>query len=543
MKETLRILPRQKTRPTMAAEMASPALAAAPRLGSPGPAQMTALRTVGLAAWRELFRGWPIYLLVPAFLLAGQGMQDPIATAWWMFTAALILPTVCAVTAASGSGTADAFWRGLGGPAWARLLGRQLVHAIYITLSSAAVLSNLVEVDLIEGQLTASDPEVLLLGLLALYGAIYTSTAAARTRLSGMALLAGPLVAGTSIGVSVAAGNWLYGDWSEPFSLLARTVAFSAVSLWAAYRWESRMGVWGAAIQRERWAHLAGLFAIVGGLIGAEGLWSLGVLPPGYVGAQIAPDASVAVFRNDLRLSGESRVWLWTPDSGLHRMPGEPVTDVLAGPSGAVVTVSPGRTTTLHQGGDSVACDGVASTHAIDWRADGRAALLASSEGQRLLADVGTGTCAPSQGIGWLEDDLVTVDGGVFSWRGKTTPLPQQPPSLLEVEGGMPLAHGHRGAIYAVYPGADAAVVTGPHTGLDLDLQGIESRFADTPWWLDRERMMFHDTRQVVDIVSGSRWDLSGMTPYFPEAHFGVSDDLTGWVLGRRGVASVRPTR
>ena len=89
---------------------------------------MNAWTTMRFAAWREL-HAHPLAIVIPPVLtiLAAFQSGEPL-NAWILFSLLLSTFTLWWL-AARGDGSADAFWRGLGGPHWARLAGAWMAHA------------------------------------------------------------------------------------------------------------------------------------------------------------------------------------------------------------------------------------------------------------------------------------------------------------------------------------------------------------------------------------------------------------------------------
>lgn len=221
-----------------------------------------------------------------------------------------LVPLVLGMAAAGRHTPADRFWRGLRGPAWAHVLGRQLLHALLIGAPAVIIAVNLLQYSSEIYRIDIRMLALILANLGVLHLAIYTTISAARTRMSGAQVMLGPLLGAAVVGLSTLSSVLFIQDWSLLVGVLLRTGTLSLTALVATYVWTSRVGVWGAAVRSTgRMTPLlwSGLLAL--GLVIAELAWFAGPLPPAYMACAVASDGAQILYKNESRILLSGRIW------------------------------------------------------------------------------------------------------------------------------------------------------------------------------------------------------------------------------------------
>ena len=519
----LRLAEPSTTRPDLAEQIAAPLAAATssaqPPLGRPGPATMSALTTARLSAWRELSSRWMVLVLLPMLLPIGLLFNDAINQAWQTFLAIMVAPMVCVLAAAGGRAESDTFWRGLGGPAWARQLGRQAVHLVMVGCAIAVLLFELSNGPVLWRTIYSSSDLFLSIAL------IYP----ARTRISGIALIAGPLAALVIVGTGMLTSIFWMRDWSLPLGMTMRLSGFTAAALVASYRWERTAGLWSSAVGRGRLlVPAACMGALLAASVGAEWAWSRGVIPPGHNLFLVNDDGSMALYRSNfdeyspLEDSSSVRYWLYTEADGYRRLPGryheaylgqsgsvlglthravEPLTAGLIGiPS---VGQSAGVTATLMSGDQSLSCDLSHSTLSFgtstQWRSDGRGVIFTNStiDSQHIF-DLDSGACGKTANQFYLGDELLEREPTGVRWKNQLVDFADHPPSLgqWDAQGNAALIRGPQDHLYRIAIRDQQLVMTGPFSGLEDSI--IAQTAHHTAVWAGQDGMDYRSL-QVVD--------------------------------------------
>lgn len=298
---------------------------------------MTPWLAIRLELWREVRARWGLLLLAPAALLVGEIVPDTYRAAWSGFALERMLPLLAMLLAARTGGKADAFWRGLRGPAWARVAAFTGLHLAVLLGCAGIVWLRLATYG--EGTLSQAlrakgqiiDP----LELTALILAAYGVTAAARALVSGVAVILAPILAGLILGFTLWVSHYLqlWPLWgSIPYRMLLLGMAGLALAWW----WERRFGAWGAAVKRHGpWQGAAALLAFLLLNVGGEAVTRSPCLANTRIEG-VSPDG-----RRVLRIASwkgwnthGGRAWLW--EDGQERLlPYLGVEDASLGPHGA----------------------------------------------------------------------------------------------------------------------------------------------------------------------------------------------------------------
>lgn len=372
---------------------------------------MTAKRTFLLSMWREWHARWGIFVLAVACSVGSLAVPARWVEGWSLFVLTMVLPGFAALAAAGGGRAADPFWRGLGGPSWARWAGGRAVHLLGIGLPMG----------ILGVEVVPSLPAYFAL-VLALYGPL----TAARALTSGIAVLLGPVVA---LGV-VAGGagiGWALQLWEVEDALLARLVAVGAVSLALAPWLDARFGPWGASVQRGAGRAIVGVVALV-----LSGGATFELVAGSFLdsGAYVQDFDAERVLRVRWRGTGWlARAWVTLEADGAERDLG-PGFDGALGPHGAwsvargsVAWVghhleATGGSLELHAPGGDVVCEGADGCWRWSWRPDGNAVAV-SCGAQTWRLDASGGCEATAADIAWLGDREVRSDAGRVTIDGR----------------------------------------------------------------------------------------------------------------------------
>lgn len=329
---------------------------------------MTAWHTFRLAAWREARTRWWVHLVAPGLALAHFVLYVRLDLT--SFFAGFIVP-MAALVATRGAGPADAFWRGLGGPGWARVAGSAVVSLPPLAAAWAV----------------NQAPSVGWMGVL--WGAVTV----ARTFVAGPALLAAPLIALVAAGF---VGILLPGSWE--FLAVPGALALAMVA-------EGRVGVWTFRVRPSlRWGLASALLAPP-----FVGVGLLFTLP--RTSLQVVSDGEVLIQRRSAWRGLRVAVWR---DGEERQVEAAGSRDAWLGPAGSVLLEFPEEVVLVSAAGDRSACvwERVKGA-APSWRADGRAVLVDTPTG---LVEVADG-CRSLDGLhqpGWLGDEPVGVRGDVL---------------------------------------------------------------------------------------------------------------------------------
>ena len=520
----LRLAESAPARPDLAEQLAAPLAAATSSsqtpLGRPGPATMSALTTARLSAWRELSSRWMVLVLLPALLPIGLLLNDDTGHAWNTFLALMIAPVLCVLAAAGGKAESDAFWRGLGGAAWARQLGRQLVHLVLIGGAIMVLFFELSkEPDMWD---TLGHSAVLV------YLALYAATAAARTRVSGLALIAGPLAALVIIGTGMGSSIFWMRDWSLPLAWMVRLAGFTAAALVLSYRWERTAGLWSSAVSRGRIlapaACMSGLMLVSAG---AEWAWSRGAMPVGHELVDITADGSVALYRSSfdeysgLEDRSSVRYWLYTEADGYRRLPGRYHTAHL-GKQGSVLGISNREaelqtagfisrsdrntlstvTATLLSGDESLSCDLEQSKISLgskrQWRSDGRGVIISRyNSDTQYIFDLDSGACGETSSQFYLGDELLEHSQTGVRWKNQQADFTDQPPSQgqWDNQGHAALIQGPQEHLYRIAIHDEQLVMTGPFSSLTDSIIVHTADHVDA--WAGQDGMNYRELRVI----------------------------------------------
>lgn len=525
MKERLQWKPRVVSARDLAEEMAgAAALEVPPQLGTPGPPRLSLFSALRFSVWRELTTHWLFFLIMPLCIGIGALLPEVVRSSWSIFLMVTVVPILLMLSAASGSVSADSFWRGLHGPAWVQLLGRQLVHALMIGVPAILIGPSLLQINLLSLQPGALLPA--LLGVGTFYAALYTAVSAARTRLSGIHILAGPLIGVGIIGLSSLASVYLIRDWPLLLGLPIRMGLFALVAMVATYVWESQLGVWGAAVlRRGRWSPLVWCAALLAGLTGVELAGAAGPMPLGYQAALVAPDGSQILYKNDLRVLEGGRVWAWTPEQGHHRLALRFNESTFAGPDGALLYQQNGQVV-LEQGSTVQSCGLDGGIQEVRWNPSGGGAVAWTAQGSSYLIEGSGQTCAAVQALGWQGTDLVYADGDAIVWGDQRVSLPTDGErTTLSWYRGQMFPHGTPSGAYQATVTDGVLSVTGPHL-LDIQDNLFLPEPTDAYFWLNNRQVVHTALQQVMDLDRGLSWSYADhAAPSFLEPGMGFTPD------------------
>lgn len=348
------------------------------------------LRTLGLHAWREL-RSAPFSAALPFGI---------VASVWTLHdrevrTSALLVGVgVTALRAIRARNAGDAWWRGVGGPAWARVAGWWL-PIVGTGWMACLVLAILANGPADYGQswsrtgLIWAQEEALVYLAVGIAG-----MAPARALLSGARAWAGPALF-AALYAAGAAGHDATAGWAEEDSgRIVGTVLVLAgfgIAIVA-----ERVGPWQAA-WRPRWLAVAAVpTTLVGLAAGVEAAWPW---PTGRLrGVSLSADGNTVVRRYTASESPYSsgRAWRWR--YGVQtRLPGAHISEVSLGAHGAVALTDYGRDTTwLVTDRATVACP----SGGLTFRPDGREV---GGLGQR-ITEAGCSVLPDRRPVGWLGD-------------------------------------------------------------------------------------------------------------------------------------------
>lgn len=535
----LRLAETSTPRPDLAAQLAAPLAAATSSahaaMGRPGPATMTATATARLSVWREVSSRWLVFALLPGLLPLGRLFNNAVdASSWLYFLFMTVAPLVCILAAAGGRAESDAFWRGLGGPAWARQLGRQAVHLVLVGGAIVALHLELqVQLEILSQY--GKNPSEFEPLTLFIYPALYASVAAARTRLSGLSLIVGPLAGLVVIGAGLFSSSiWMH-DWSLSMGFAVRTVGFTAAALALSYRWERTAGVWGSAVSRSRRRFLTPALVLVGltaASVGIELVWSRGILPPNYVSTSITSDGSMTLYRskhNSLSNSLNVRYWTHSAEDGFRRLPGWH-NEAYLGERGSVLgftshvddqrsagffaTTHPQTsevTPTLMSSGQSLSCDQVLNSNSVSdsqWRSDGRGVLLSLGNiGQQYILDLDSGACGLTSNQLYLGDELVELESSGVRWRNQTVDFADSLPAQQQWDASRNavLVHGPQQHLYSIDLHDQQLRVTGPISSLEESIIVQTAKHTAVWAWQDGAG------HQPLSVVSNQRSRLRDM--------------------------------
>ena len=400
---------------------------------------MNALLTARLAAWREVHARWPLFLIAPLLLVLTAPRKEEVRDAVGMFVLFVMLPPLTVYLAARPGAKADAFWRGLGGPAWASLAGSVGLHgAVLVTTALAAMPAW-------KGGLGGSaHPEVfaLILAIPLAFLVLYATTAAARAFSGGGVVIAGVIV-GVAVLVAGTVLSFSIWKWSPALTLLVRTLLLVVVSGALAVYGETFFGAWGGAVRRR--ATAVGMLAVA--LV-------LGV-PLALDAADVGHVFRSRLFLNEVSSDGASAAygsggwgeewWMssrravqWTPGGSALVGPAG-AWGVIVGPRGAVAMsvvhpdslVDRSYTWMRTASGVERTCEGMAPVYQSAWRADGEALALRRMTAYRETPDprVPERAILDADGCTGLAQDVVAV-----GWdRGRRVEITER--DTLRVEG------------------------------------------------------------------------------------------------------------
>lgn len=262
---------------------------------------MTPLQTFSLSIWREWRARWPVFALAAACALLPAVLPERQAGGWALFALLLVLPALVCFSAAGGSAAPDAFWRGLGGPAWARSNGATVVHLL-------AFVPPIMALSRVDPPGEGGVP-IYFGVLLALYGA----TRAARALSSGVPVLLGPiLVSAGFIGWSLLSARL---DLHQAeVSVAPRGAVLGVLGLLGAIWLDARFGAWSAGLRRGTVAAALGLG------LGAPALGAVSELGIGWLGSpgsRVLDFDATRVLRAHWRGEGKlNRAWFTLETSG-----------------------------------------------------------------------------------------------------------------------------------------------------------------------------------------------------------------------------------
>jgi len=540
--------------------------------------------TARLAAWRELRARWPLLLLGPGFWALGQTIPVRSRPGWDLFLLALLLPGLSLLLAGRGSAASDRWWRGLGGPAWARLLGQLGAQLPPLVFTAGMAWMRLATdgggLNVGRGVLGSAVPNhVLILALPALY---FVGLAARGLR-AGFPLLAGPMLAALMLAASMLANDWLrlLPTW---LGLSMRLGLLALFGLFFALRWEARLGPWGAAVRRSgrwSWALAALAFLLIStaveGALRSPHLHSVRDV-------EISRDGS-AVLRltrqRDPLFARGGRAWLWRI-GGERLLPQKGVNKAELGPQGAVLlaVARPTLSGTMHDfvlldaQGREARCEGFTHTDPAQlgrtpflaqWSPTGTVAAflprewLSFGEGTRrfFLLDADKG-CQPQdpevRDILWLDDAMLVQRDEGYTLDGRAlNGLPEG--AILHALDGSRLAtlklqdsesdeaQGKRVAIYRIYE------LRGSQASLLVSFNSREGTYTEdgyclrSPTLRDSYRCQTWDG-QTLDVSKGRREWIRSLSPLLIEDL--DSDHVTGpqdrrWQLPRFTVTRFAP--
>jgi hypothetical protein len=382
---------------------------------------VSAWTTFRLAAWRELWGRWPLHVVAPVLAAIGALFPDELFLKGFIL---LLLSGVVGVIASGGRVAADAFWRGLGGPGWARLAGAMAVQVPPLVFAVAVL----------EGRTSA-----------VVLCVLYTSVLLARTLGGGLLLLFLPL--GTIVVILVLwllslwllfRGEGVFFGWSAAASLLAVVGALRAEHRGEGARRGPRWARWtriGAGSVATLWIAAMGLSAVP---FGAVPMSSMAPTASGAVLLLPFGKISSLYTRADLWRDGQRRTI--GPRGTLGGRPG---------PDGAAILhMSPSINEQL-----LVAPDGATQACVVpaprtfleySWRADGRAVLVETKEGMYEIAiDTGCALLPATLGA-WLgtqlvlvTDNVVRIDGVELGRPGPVVGLVESGGHVYALAGGM----------------------------------------------------------------------------------------------------------
>ncbi len=375
---------------------------------------MGALTAARLAAWRELRARWPLLLAGPALWAFGAAVPDYYRAGWDAFLLVLLLPVLCGLLAVRGGAAADNWWRGLGGPGWARLAGTAAVQLppLVFTAGMAQLRLVLAGSSIMGGELSDYVIHFVLV-------AVYAVGLASRSLCAGLPTLAGFLGASLALAAGLVASSWLrLLPYELGLALRLGLLALGGLALAAV--WEGRLGPWGAAVRRHgRWAGPLALLVFALLCVGGEAALRIPHRGSIYSGDIILAEDGSRV----LRITSRGRAWLW--QDGRDRLLADRFVCVgYLGPWGSLALKltrggrdGPFALLLRDARGRSQECS-FPTTSEPRWRPDGLALSVRGWNGRTYLLDLDQGCqlqTSDIRGIRWLGPrQLVTKTDGLY---------------------------------------------------------------------------------------------------------------------------------
>jgi len=369
---------------------------------------MTATTTFRLALWREWRGRWALHGIAPALAAMLWALPDARVDGFgkWCLIVALIL--LLPAAAARGSATPDTFWRGLGGPWWARLAG---------TAAAALAPLALLGTVLLHPGVVVEREQFLAYALAAAY--LWITLWAARSATSGLRVVIGPaLAAGVVAGAAWAAERLQIWPFWQAALVAASMVAVIAVAfgVWT----ERTQGTWGIAVRRRPWSRWVA--ATVMATLSVP-LLSLACWAPLW---PLTFDAS-ADGRTALVATDSGRLWTWNDGKWTRLAAVAKGGRFSLGPNGAhAVWPEADFTVVWRRRGAETRCpvESAEDIQGSSWRSDGGAfaykTLLVSGSTWRVVGEDGCEDLGTHGDFAFLGTEQVTLDDGTVRVDGRT---------------------------------------------------------------------------------------------------------------------------
>lgn len=424
---------------------------------------MNAATTMRLAVWRELRSRWPLLLAGPLMLLLPPLLPGDWETGGWMFLTVVFWPLWTAALAGGANAAPDPFWRGLGGPEWARLLGGALVHLVVLSLGIVPYIG--MHRHLPEWQTSEWLPD--LLAAAGILWVLYASVFTARRLGAGLGVLSGPGVVAGVVGLCALLSAQIQ-HWPMPWGALVHAGLALLVGLVATLHIALRTTARHVGLDRGlRRSVPFAMFVTLSGSLLVEAWWPWANARRLYW-PQADAGGEHAVWTEgvgNVGPSGHMRVWEWA-DGAFRRTNDRRVDEIELGPAGSTLLATTG--TGLKWGqhwaelrtadGSRTSCsldwiddDPNLTVHRVRWRSDGRALILSANGRAMQLGPGCTPLNVPAEQVGWLGNTLVERRGDLLIVEGEELQAPVRGGEFYSVGPALYFAAGGSGAPKGVW--------------------------------------------------------------------------------------------